>query len=228
MGNVDVGNLFIPIVAFTFIGGALAYIFIKSKKFTKQLQEYASKHNLTYWSGDSSDKNLHSVVFDSYRRTMIQHALLYPDGAIIGEAAEGGKNGLLYVFASTPLNKYPNLRLTIDSTQNNPLGSSILERAIQFGKYAKRPESQLTHLELEGDFKDSYRIHIGHNQQIDALSLLNPATMAKLVDYFDKYDIEVYNGRIFFYIHATSEFHSSETFRENLVSNLRNFAEMVN
>jgi len=72
--------------------------------------------------------------------------------------------------------------ITLDALANNALGSNLLNRPSDRG---------LVEIDLEGDFQKSFKVYMEPNQQINALEIITPDIMQKMVDEGAFFDIDI-------------------------------------
>ena len=212
--------LFGPLVALSLV----LYFYFKKKRedIDNQWRAEAQAKGATFWKGRNSDSGLNSILFKGGRRSTIEHALSYSDGTVVGEASFRFKNDFLisFDFASVPLTKYELLWLVVDSRKNNMSGRSLIDMAMV------RLADKLAPLMLEGNFRDTYKVYVNPGQHIAALTALNPASMEKLIHYFDKYDTEIADSRLYIYSRASASAGTAE-FRNNMINDIKALAAIL-
>lgn len=74
-------------------------------------------------------------------------------------------------------------------------------------------------LQLEGDFNDYFSLQMEKGQEIDALTIITPDVMQKLVDYNQAEDIEILGTNLYFICsHDRRDYQHMQSFIESIVS----------
>jgi hypothetical protein len=72
-------------------------------------------------------------------------------------------------------------------------------------------------LNLEGDFNDYFSLQIEKGQEIDALSVITPDVMQKLVDYNQAEDIEILATNLYFMCgHDRRDYQHMQSFLQSI------------
>lgn len=178
-------------------------------KIEQQIRADVAVNGGTYWRGLAHEVGLKSFLLNSDLDTYIRHGISYPDGTRLGQAnfsqalGTGSQRVTAFNFACIPLNKYSGLWLVVDSRKNNPLGASLMDAA--------SVSLHFEPLNLEGNFNATFKVYVASGQQVEALTVLNPASMEKLQSYFDTYDMEICDGVLFIYTNTLQAFYTPQT-----------------
>jgi hypothetical protein len=210
-----------PLIIILLIGGALILFAVMKKRDQRlkiELENTLKSQGITRWKGPAQESDLKNSLLIG--KSYIQDLYVYPDQLQLGRATFSFHDlAILVDFASYPFARFPHQRLFIDSKENDMLGRSRIDMTT-----ASR---ELKLVKLEGNFPDKFEVWYEENKQIEALTLLNPASMVKLMDYFDKYDIEIADNRIYIYQIADFNFFNPAK-RQETTDSVRRLAELLN
>lgn len=206
------------------LGFTMVYLFATKyeNRIEQQLRAQSLSIGATYWKGSATESELKSILLNEELATYVRHMIRFNDGTRLGQArfmsAKDNDSTILFDFASVPIKKYSDLWLVIDSRKNNILGRSLMD-TVDISKLLKL-------ITLEGNFPDTYKVYIDTDNQIDALTALNPASMEQLLQIFVTYDMEIYKSRIYLYKIGTQAFYSPDV-REKMVDDIKLLATIL-
>ncbi len=179
------------------VGITTLYIVLRkrAKLLEAEIESSLTREGITRWKGPAEESRLKDSTLLKY--SFIQDLLIYPNKLAIGRASlRSNTTTVLVDFASYPFERFSYQKLIVDSKVNNILGRSYIDMTTVSKK--------LNLIKLEGNFPDKFEVWYEKDKQIEALTVLNPASMADLIDYFEKYDIEISNN--YLYIYQIAEF----------------------
>jgi hypothetical protein len=208
----------VPLIIFSLII-AMLILFAVMKKRDKRLKDEMEaelkSQGIIRWSGNAEESILQSFLLD---RTYLE-LFIYPNELVIGRASFRFHDiSILVDFASYPFAKFVDQKLIVDSKKNDMLGRSRIDMT--------KAARDLKLVKLEGNFPTSFDVWYEENKQVEALTILNPASMTKLIDYFEKYDMEISSDRIYIYQLPDVNFFSSSK-RAEISNTIKDLVEIL-